>query len=82
MEIRLEASKAMTQKRYRIVVDRYNGFEAQFRWWWSPIWLQCFGCNTTSSVEQAEAVCRKHAQPVVKYVTFESSAHSAKEPSK
>lgn len=54
---------------YRIVRDRYSGYEAQVRYWWFPfVWLQCFGVNTRGTVEASEDVCRKHAAGVVKHI--------------
>lgn len=38
---------------YRIVRDRYAGFEVQSRRWWWPFWVQG-RTNTHSSVENAE----------------------------
>ncbi len=38
--------------RYRIVGDNHAGFEAQFRYWWFPVWFQLGGVNTFST-EQA-----------------------------
>lgn len=46
--------------RYRIVRDSYCGYEAQYRPWWCPIWLQCFGSNTRTSVEKSREVCQQH----------------------
>lgn len=54
--------------KYRVVRDRYLGYEAQFRPWWSPIWLQCYGVNTSRTLDRAEALCREHATPVVEYL--------------
>lgn len=56
-----------TQTRYRIVLDGYNGYEAQYRLWWFPFWFQCFTTNTSSTIESAEGVCRIHASKVVRY---------------
>ncbi len=58
------------QARYRIVADNYAGYEAQYQpaflpgWW--PLWTQCCnrtggaGCNTSSSIEKAETLCKSH----------------------
>jgi hypothetical protein len=46
--------------KYRIVRDRYQGFEAQFRPRWCLLWRQCFGINTSPSVELARQVADKH----------------------
>lgn len=40
--------------KYRIVTDRYLGYEAQVRKWWLPWWIQLGYCNTFSSVEEAK----------------------------
>lgn len=42
----------MFRNRYRVVTDRYLGYEAQVRYWWWPFWIQC-GCNTHPSLEKA-----------------------------
>lgn len=46
--------------KYRIVSDNFAGFEAQFKVWWFPFWLQCFGVNTRSTLESAIEVCKRH----------------------
>ena len=52
--------------RYRVVRDRWLGYEAQFKVWWCPIWLQCCqysggrGVNSSNSLEQAFQVCADH----------------------
>jgi hypothetical protein len=51
---------------YRIVRDRYCGYEVQVRRWWFPIWVMAGFCNTFSSVEQAEEYARQRAGEVVK----------------
>ena len=44
--------------RYRIVTDRYAGFEVQQRLWWLPWWHQP-QTNTHCSIEQAHAFIAK-----------------------
>ena len=39
--------------KYRVVTDAYCGFEAQFKYWWSPIWRQTGGTNTSATLEEA-----------------------------
>jgi len=51
----------MFQTHYRIVTDRFAGFEAQYRPWWWPFWLECYGINTCPSLEAARALCDQHA---------------------
>jgi hypothetical protein len=53
--------------RYRVVRDRYLGYEAQFKVaWWFPLWLQCcwasggWGVNTNQSLRAALQVCADH----------------------
>jgi hypothetical protein len=54
--------------RYRVVRDRYLGYEAQFKPWWSLVWMECGlehgpnGTNTSSTLEKARAVCADHAR--------------------
>jgi len=50
------------KNKYKIVTDKFNGFEVQIRFWWFPIfWFQCKWTNTHCSVEQAEHYALKHA---------------------
>jgi hypothetical protein len=47
--------------RYRVVRDRWLGYEAQFKVvWWFPLWLQCWGGNTSGSLKAALQVCADH----------------------
>ena len=39
---------------YRIVTDKYSGYEVQAKRWWFPFWLQCGHTNTHRSVDAAE----------------------------
>lgn len=54
---------------YRIVRDKFLGFEVQHRTWWWPFWRQTDFVNTHASVEEAEKFARRHASPVVKRVS-------------
>lgn len=56
---------------YRVVSDRFCGFEVQCRRWWFPLWLQCGVTNTHRSLEEAEKYAEKHARGqglLVKYL--------------
>ena len=60
------------QPRYRIVRDRYCGYEVQQKLWWCPWWHQP-ECNTRSTVEGAEQWLRLYLRArsngnVVKYI--------------
>ena len=48
--------------KYRIVKDGYLGYEAQFKRWWFPFWMQCDFCNTSGTVEQARKICDLHSR--------------------
>jgi hypothetical protein len=61
-------AKRVFRTRYRIIEDAYEGYEAQFRPWWSPWWAQCFFANTSRTIEQAEQVARVHSGVVVKHL--------------
>jgi hypothetical protein len=52
--------------RYRIVEDRYAGYEVQIRRWWWPFWVQAGFCNTHSTAERAEQWINRRAGRVVK----------------
>jgi hypothetical protein len=54
--------------RYRVVGDRYLGFEAQFRYWWMPFYMQMWGAgpaNTHRTVDDAERFIAKARAKVV-----------------
>lgn len=58
----------MFKNKYRVVKDRYCGFEAQIKFWWFPfIWWQIsstgrgIGINTNSTITSASDLCRLHA---------------------
>jgi hypothetical protein len=46
---------------YRIVSDKYLGYEVQYRTLFWPLWRQCNFSNTHPSVERARAFAYKHA---------------------
>ena len=54
--------------RYRVVRDRWLGYEAQFKPWWSPFWMECdrrggvCGTNTNETLEDARQLCADHAK--------------------
>ena len=42
-------------KKYRIVKDRYAGYECQVLYWWFPFfWFQMGAINTHASIEKAK----------------------------
>lgn len=53
---------------YRIVSDRYAGYEVQKRVWWWPFWRQVGFSNTHSTIERAEAFALGDANRIVKYL--------------
>ncbi|EKS6731499.1 hypothetical protein OSG44_004995 [Enterobacter mori] len=49
------------KNKYRIVADRYAGYEAQVKYWWFPLmWFQIGFCNTSSTVERAKTIIWRH----------------------
>jgi hypothetical protein len=54
--------------KYRIVRDKYSGYEAQYRPWWFPIWVELDkagignGTNTCKTIERAREICCLHRQ--------------------
>lgn len=50
---------------YRIVTDRYNGYEVQSRRWWWPFWVQGH-TNTHDSIAAAERYAARIASREVK----------------
>jgi len=58
--------------RYRIVVDRYNGYSCQYWRWWFPVWIQIGWTNTHKTIKEAEEYIRGSIDLVVKYVDMEN----------
>ena len=52
------------KKKYRIVTDRFAGFEVQVwgRWWWFPFWRQVGFTNTHGTIEEAKRFIEKEKQ--------------------
>lgn len=46
-------------------MDKYNGYTAQVWRVWFPFWADCFGCNTTTTVEKARFIIDCHKKKVV-----------------
>ena len=46
------------QTKYRVVSDRWNGYEAQFKWWWCPFWFMVGFSNTKTTLEDAQELCK------------------------
>jgi hypothetical protein len=57
--------------RYRIVTDRWNGFEVQEWCWWWPFWRMPI-LNTSASVEDAKAWLSRHLNRGAQRNTFKS----------
>lgn len=55
---------------YRIVTDRWAGFEVQSWSWWWPFWSQVGFSNTHSYVEDAEAYAQRHARGCANLVKY------------
>ena len=76
------------RNRYRIVTDRYLGFEVQVKFWFFPLcWLQCTSnngiTNTSCKLATAEALMESKARGTYKggmrTVVSEYSYEDAKE---
>lgn len=55
----------MFKTKYRIVTDKYCGFEVQSKRWWFPLWLQVGGINTFSTLEGALLFLERAKKKVV-----------------
>jgi hypothetical protein len=42
------------KNRYRIVTDKYLGYEVQVKKWYWPFWVQCNLVNTHNTLERAK----------------------------
>ena len=49
--------------RYRIVKDDYAGYEAQYRHWWMPFYIQVNGVNTRPTLEACRKLIEFHKRP-------------------
>jgi len=52
--------KIIFRTRYRIVLDRYGGYDAQYRLWWWPFWVQCYRVDAQRTLEDAKTLIRFH----------------------
>jgi hypothetical protein len=50
---------------FRIVRDRFCGYEVQIRRWWWPFWVQAGWVNSHTSIEKAEEWARGYSQRFV-----------------
>ena len=54
--------------RYRVVRDRWLGYEAQYKAWWWPFFRPCerggsgVECNSNYTIESARQLCADHAR--------------------
>ena len=56
----------MFKNRYRIVRDRFLGYETQVKKWWFPfMWFQCYGTNSHPTREMARECAETHKKRVV-----------------
>jgi hypothetical protein len=55
----------MFKTKYRVVRDAFAGYEVQFKYWWSPFWLQVGFSNSHSSLKEAKEFIKKSKKPVV-----------------
>jgi hypothetical protein len=56
------------KKRYRIVTDRYAGYEVQVWRWWFPFWKEVGFCNTHYTLERAREYAKADGSRFVEYV--------------
>jgi len=54
--------------KYRIVTDKYAGYEVQVKKWWLPFWMETFPIDSFRSVERAE----QHIEDIKNKTTFKS----------
>lgn len=54
-------------RKYRIVTDRFAGYELQSKVWWFPFWLQVDGINTNLSIDEAKDLMNKRIKGEKKY---------------
>jgi hypothetical protein len=52
--------------KFRIVRDKYLGFEVRHKYRWFPFWFQTGGINTHATIERAEEFAKRKASYVVK----------------
>lgn len=60
----------MFKTKYRIVTDKYIGYEAQFKRWYWPFYMQIDRVNSHLTIEAAERMIESHKfkSEIVKYV--------------
>lgn len=48
------------KNRYRIVSDKYAGYEVQIKYWFLPFWIQADFTNTFRNIDRAKEFMEKH----------------------
>lgn len=56
--------------RYRIVTDRYLGYEVQAWRWWLPLWIEMNFTNTHATIEAAETWLSKYKERPGRFVKY------------
>jgi hypothetical protein len=49
----------MFNTKFRVVTDKYCGFECQVKRWWFPFWIQMGGSNTHATLDRAKNYIEK-----------------------
>jgi hypothetical protein len=57
-----ERRVVLSSAEYRVVTDRYCGYEVQYRPRFWPFWRQANGNNTHSTLDEAVTYARRHAR--------------------
>ena len=63
-----DQAKTIFKSKYRIVADRFGGYECQKMRWWFPVWLQMGYTNTHSSMDAAKKYIEKDCKVYATYV--------------
>ncbi|MDY0251185.1 MAG: hypothetical protein RBR45_14215 [Pseudomonas sp.] len=50
------------KRRYRIITDRFLGFEVQYTYWWFPFWIELDWTNTHNTISEAKEYIEQDKQ--------------------
>jgi hypothetical protein len=57
-----ERHVVLSSAEYRVVTDRFSGYEVQYRPRFWPFWRQANGNNTSHTLDEAVTYARRHAR--------------------
>lgn len=68
----------MTLHKYRVVTDKYAGYEAQEWHWYWPFWSQIGVTNTSPTIDQAISIIQNKQKRKVVWTSYDPNLETTK----